>query len=66
IQAMRKKAGLKPKDRILIQYLGSKELNKVLAKNKPFILEETKARDFRLVSKAKVEQKDLWLEIKKL
>jgi len=64
IQEMRKKAGLKPEDRILIEYSGSPELNEILMKNRSFILKETKAKDFNLIPK--VEQKDLWLEIKKI
>lgn len=64
IQEMRKKAGLKPEDRILIECSGSPELNEILTKNKAFILKETKAEDFNLVPK--VEQKDLQLEIKKI
>ena len=71
IQEMRKKAGYKPKDKISVQYFGTEELNKILAKNKPFILKETKAKDFRLSKKPigqeiKVDQKKLWLAIKKI
>jgi len=66
IQDMRKKEGLKPQDKITIQYFGTPELNEILARNKVFILKETKAQDFNLSSAPKVEQKDLWLEIKKL
>ena len=76
IQKMRRKANLKPKDIILIQYFGSPNLNQILTKNKKFILEETKAKDFRLREKqkqvfevekeTKVDQEKLWLAIKKL
>ncbi len=71
IQEMRKKAGLKPKDKISIQYFGAPELNKILAKNKPFILRETKAKDFRPAKKPtgqekKIDQQKLWLAIKKI
>ena len=66
IQEMRKKAGLKPQDKIAIEYAGTSELNETLEKNKAFILKETKAEDLNSVAKSKVEQKDLWLEIKKL
>jgi len=53
IQGMRKKAGLKPKDKILIQYLGTPELNKILEKNKKIILIETKAQSFSLKDREK-------------
>ena len=71
IQEMRKKAGYKPKDKISVQYFGTEELNKILARNKPFILKETKTKDFRLSKKPigqeiKVDQKKLWLAIKKI
>jgi isoleucyl-tRNA synthetase len=48
IQDMRKEKGLKPKDKIIINYFGDSELNKILEKNKEFILIETKAKDFCL------------------
>ncbi len=75
IQQMRKKAGLKPQDKILIQYFGSESLNKILTKNRGFILEETKAIDFLLgkkpkkvfniEEKIKIEQQELWLAIQR-
>ncbi|MBZ1345291.1 MAG: class I tRNA ligase family protein [Candidatus Nealsonbacteria bacterium] len=75
IQEMRKKAGLKPKDKISVQYFGRQELNNLLTKNKPFILKETRAKDFHLDKKlkkvflvereTKVNQQELWLAIKK-
>ena len=76
IQEMRKKAGYKPRHKILVQYFGTSELNKILSKNKHFILKETKAKDFRLAKKlkkvfdiekeSKIDQQELWLAIKKL
>jgi len=66
IQDMRKQAGLKPADKISIEYSGTPELNEVLMKNKNFILQETKAKDFHLASKPKVDQESLGLSIKKL
>jgi len=48
IQEMRKKAGLKPKDKILVRYLGSSDLNKILVKNKNFILKEAKIKNLIL------------------
>jgi len=46
IQAMRKTAGLKPSDEILIYFSGSEKINNTLEKNKKFILKEIKAKDF--------------------
>ncbi len=54
IQEMRKIAGFKPKDKILIKYSASVVLNKILARNKNFILKETKAKDFKLTRKPKI------------
>jgi len=45
IQEMRKKAGLKPKDEILVNYSGSNELAGILAKNRDFVLKEAKVKD---------------------
>jgi len=76
IQEMRKKANLKPRHKISVQYFGTPELNKILAKNKDLILRETLAKDFQLVKKGKrvfdveketkVGQEALWLAIKKI
>jgi len=76
IQEMRKKAGYQPQHRISVQYFGAAALNKILTKNKRFILKETKAKDFRLKEKlkkvfdverqVKISQQGLWLAIKKL
>ena len=67
IQEMRKKAGLKPKDKISIEYSGTPELNEILTKNKTFILKETKAKGLHLVAKPKVEEQEpYYLSIKKL
>jgi len=75
LQDMRKKIGLKPKDKILIQYFGSAVLNRVLAENRDFVLKETKAEDFKLKEKLKkvfdiekevgVNQEKLWIAIKR-
>jgi isoleucyl-tRNA synthetase len=75
IQEMRKKIGLKPKDKILIQYSGAPTINRVLEKNKEFILKETKAKDIYCQKKAKevfdiereikIDQEKLFLAIKK-
>jgi len=76
IQEMRKKAGYKPRHRILVQCSGTPELNKILVRNKSLILEETKAKDFQLGERpklvfdiertVKVDDQKLWLAIKKL
>ena len=76
IQEMRKKVGLKPRHRILVRYSGPSNLNKILARNKSLILEETKAKDFQLGKRpkrafdirkeTKVDGQKLWLAIKKL
>ena len=76
IQAMRKKAGLKPKDRILVRYFGSQGLSKILAKNKTIILQEAKVKDlmagdrleqvFDVEREIEIDQQKLWLAIKKI
>jgi len=76
IQALRKKAGLKPKDKILVQAQGPTHLNKILNRKRDFILKETLAKDFKLgeelkikfeiKKEAKVNKETLWLGIKKI
>ncbi|MBZ9577460.1 isoleucine--tRNA ligase [Patescibacteria group bacterium] len=74
IQEMRKKAGLKTKDRILVQCHGSDKLNKILVAKKDFIIKETVAEDFKIEKEEKFEIKKeikadkekLWLGIKKV
>jgi len=76
IQEMRKEIGLKPLHKIAIQFSGAANLNKILLRNRNFILKETKAEDFRLGDKSKtnfdtekeitVGQEKLWLAIKKI
>jgi len=76
IQEMRKKAGYKPRHRILVRYSGTPNLNKILVRNKSLILEETKAKDFQLGERpkrvfgiekeTKVDGQKLWLAIRKL
>ena len=71
---MRKKAGLKPEDKILIQAYGSDNMNKILGKKKDFILKETMAKDFKigketgfgLEKETKLDKEALWLGIKKI
>ena len=76
IQEMRKKAGLKPKDKILVRYSGSNDLNEILTKNKNFILKEAKVKKLILGEKSgetfdtekeiNIGQQNLWLAVKKL
>ena len=76
IQEMRKKANLKPKDKIKVWYSGTTELNKVLARNKKVILKEAKVKDFILIKRLgqvfdaekeiSIDQEKLQLTIKKL
>ncbi|MBI2624878.1 MAG: class I tRNA ligase family protein [Candidatus Nealsonbacteria bacterium] len=46
IQEMRKKAGCKPRHRVLAVYSGEGDLNGILDKNKKFILKQIRAEDF--------------------
>ncbi|MBZ9572598.1 class I tRNA ligase family protein, partial [Patescibacteria group bacterium] len=76
IQDLRKKAGLTPKDKILIYYSDSPKLIKILAKNKASILRETKAKDlkqglpekevFAAKKRIKIDNEELQLAIKKV
>ncbi len=75
IQQMRKKAGFKPKDGILIRFSGENTLDRILIDNKEEILNETKAEElkkgnkpktvFDIEKEIKVDNKKLWLAIKK-
>jgi len=75
IQEMRKQISLRPEDEILVWYLGASELNEVLTKNKEFILKEAKAKDLILREKSKkvfdtereveIDNRKLWIGIKK-
>ena len=76
IQAMRKKAGYKPKHKVVVMYFGTDNLNKILSEKKPFILSETRAYKFDLGKKSKqvfdvektfnIDGQELWLAIKKI
>ena len=75
IQEMRKEAKFKPKDKILVRYLASPDLEKILIKNEKIILKEGKIRDFGVREKErqvfnvekeiKINQEKLWLGIRK-
>ena len=74
IQEMRKKIGLKPKDKIFGFYFGPQNLNEILFKNREKIMKEGKIKDFKIKEKGKfdfekeikVEKENLWLAIKKI
>jgi len=75
IQEMRKEAGFKPKDKILVRYFGNPALNEILKKNEKLISTEGKIKDFQLRKEkqifdfektTKVDQENLWLAIKKI
>lgn len=76
IQELRKKAGLRPKDKILVRYVGELSLNEILKRNEKMILREGKIKDLQLAGKEKqvfdiektikVNEKTLWLGIKKI
>jgi len=67
---------LKPKDKILVRYSGSNDLNEILTKNKNFILKEAKVKKLILGEKSgetfdtekeiNIGQQNLWLAVKKL
>jgi isoleucyl-tRNA synthetase len=76
IQEMRKQAGFKPKDKILVQFYGSKELIEVFNKNKKFLLKEAKVKEVQFMKdfeelpetqkEIKVDEEKLYLGIKKI
>ena len=69
IQELRKKAGLKSKDKILIQVSGGKKLNEFLIKNKKLILKEIKAKDLQSAEKLEgdfIIKKEVEIENEKL
>ena len=76
IQEMRKEAKFKPRDKILVRYLASPGLEKILIKNEKIILKEGKIKDFGVREKVKqvfdvekeikINQEKLWLGIKKI
>ena len=76
IQEMRKKAGYKPHNKILIRYSCANQLNEILSRNREFILSEITAKDFAAGDRPKqvfdvekefnVDNQNLWLGIKKL
>ena len=75
IQEMRKRARLKPKDKISVRCFGTPDLNRVLTENKEQIMKEGKIKDFQIKGEKKeildiekeveIDQQKLWLGIKK-
>jgi len=72
IQVMRKKAKLKPEDKISVGYEGG-EMNKILEESKEFILKESKAQSFEkkkdsfdLENEFVIGNEKLWLGIRKV
>jgi isoleucyl-tRNA synthetase len=73
IQEMRKKAKLKPRDKILVGYLASENISQILEKNREKILKEAKIKElkkkkgnFDLEEKLKLKEEEIVLAIKKL
>ncbi len=63
LQALRKKAGLTPQDKISIYYSGSPKLAKILFKNKTLIQKETKTKDLTRLSEKEVTAEEKKLKI---
>ncbi len=76
VQGMRKKAGYKPKHRILVRYSGTEQLNAILMRNKDFIVKELRADDFlegdrpkrvfNIERETTIDNQKLWLGIRKI
>jgi isoleucyl-tRNA synthetase len=75
LQDMRKSGKFKPKDKIVVRYSGTEELNGIIEANKKEILEESRAVEIKLERKVKeaygaekeavVGENRIWLGIKK-
>jgi isoleucyl-tRNA synthetase len=73
IQELRKKANLKPQNKISVRYFGNPELMEVLQKNQKIVLEEGKVKSLEegktkgalIENNIKVDGKDLLISIKK-
>ncbi|MDO8435900.1 MAG: isoleucine--tRNA ligase [bacterium] len=69
IQDLRKKAGLKPENKILVVYSAGPKLNKILERNKKFLLAEAKVKDLICEDKFKKSldaKKDIMVDKEKL
>ena len=75
IQQLRKKARLKPKDKIFVYYFASAQLKKPLEKNKKLFVKEAQIKDIIFEKKAKKDlliekevsicEKKIWIGLKK-
>ncbi len=75
IQRMRKKAGYQPQDKVLVQYNGDEKLEEILNNFSDYIKKEGRIEDFSLGAKPdtafdvekeiEIENRDLWVGIKK-
>lgn len=72
IQEMRKAKGLKPENRIRVNYASSENLGKILNRNKNFILKEAKVKEMisgkvpKKEKEIKIEGEQLFLIVKKI
>jgi isoleucyl-tRNA synthetase len=76
IQQMRKEAGLKPEDKIEINFKSVGQLDDILSRNAKIIVKETIAKainsgrrdseKFKLEKQVKIDGEDLWLGVKKI
>lgn len=68
IQEMRKKAGYKPQDKVLIRYSGDDYLKNILKRNKELNLKEgdKPKQVFDVERNFKIDNRDFWLGIRKI
>lgn len=75
IQGMRKEANLKPKDKVVVKCFGDTEINNLIENNKNVLQKEGRIKEikieedegkFDIEKKAKVEEKDFYISIKKI
>jgi isoleucyl-tRNA synthetase len=76
IQETRKETGLKPQDKILLQFSGSKEINGIIDRNRGLVFKETKAKEVKIFNddqringvkkEIRVNGEKLWLGVKKV
>ena len=75
IQAMRKEAGFRPRDKIMVRYWTEGNLREILVKNRKLIALQAKIKDFGmrkeeinfdLEKEVKIEEQKLFLAIKKI
>jgi len=76
IQEIRKEMGLKPENKIFVQYFGPDRINELIEKNKTSLLKEARIKNLKFVNspekflgmkkEVKVDQEKLWLGVKKI